>query len=274
LPEGVKTLAINGYEMAYTERGSGPPLVLVHGAGLDYRYWAGQMEPFSAKHRTIAVSLRHYYPEPWRGDGEFGMTEHVADLIAFIKKLGVGAVHLVGHSRGGTVALYAVSADPSIAKTLVFAEGGLGMPGFAPSNPSEQEQRAEFVRSFKAKFAEGDIDGGLEAYMTQINGSGAWQAMPETSRQVFRDNAWTLVAGLLDNPRWPVLTCEDTKRLELRVLLVGGADSLPRWHLLLDKFQSCLQRAERVVIPNATHAMSFMNPDAFNAAVLAFLDGK
>ena len=117
LPEGVKTLAVNGYEMAYTERGSGPPVVLVHGAGWDFRYWDGQMEPFSAKHRTIAVSLRHYYPEPWRGDGEFGMTEHVADLIAFIKQLGVGAVHLVGHSRGGTVALYAVTTDPSIAKT-------------------------------------------------------------------------------------------------------------------------------------------------------------
>ena len=64
LPEGVKTLAVNGYEMAYTERGSGPPVVLVHGAGWDFRYWDGQMEPFSAKHRAIAVSLRHYYPIP------------------------------------------------------------------------------------------------------------------------------------------------------------------------------------------------------------------
>ena len=105
LPEGVKTLAVNGYEMAYVERGSGPPLVLVHGAGLDFRYWAGQMEPFSVKYRTIAVSLRHYYPEPWRGDGEFSLNEHVADLIAFIKQLGAGSVHLVGHSRGATVAL-------------------------------------------------------------------------------------------------------------------------------------------------------------------------
>jgi pimeloyl-ACP methyl ester carboxylesterase len=258
--------------MAYTERGSGPPLVLVHGAGLDYRYWAGQMEPFSAKYRTIAVSLRHYFPEPWRGDGEFSLSQHVADLIAFIKQLGVGSVHLVGHSRGGTVALYAVVADSLIAKTLVFAEGGLGMAKFAETDPVEQEQTAQYVRSLTAKFADGDIDGGLEAVMTRISGPGAWQAMPETSRQVFRDNAWTLVAGLLDNPRWPALGCEDTKRLELPVLIVGGANSLPKWHLLLDKFQSCFQRAERVVIPNAGHAMSLMNPVAFNGAVLGFLD--
>jgi pimeloyl-ACP methyl ester carboxylesterase len=74
--------------------------------------------------------------------------------------------------------------------------------------------------------------------------------------------------------RWPAFGCEDAKRLELPVLIVGGATSLARWQLLLDKFQACLQRAERVVIPNAGHAMPWMNPTAFDAAVLAFLDGK
>jgi hypothetical protein len=36
----------------------------------------------------------------------------------------------------------------------------------------------------------------------------------------------------------------------------------------------CLQHAERVSIAQAGHAMSFMNPAAFGAAVLAFLHGK
>jgi len=192
------------------------------------------------------VSLRHYYPESWRGDGEFSLAEHVADLIAFIKQLGAGAVHLVGHSRGATVALYAVAAEPTIARTLVFAEGGMGMSEFAPSIPGDQEQTAEYVRLVRSKFAEGDIDGGLGAFVARINGPGAWEAIPETSRQVLRENAWTLAAGQLDTARWPTLGCDDIKRLELPVLIVGGANSLPRWHLLLDKFQSCFQRAEGV----------------------------
>ena len=148
------------------------------------------------------------------------------------------------------------------------------MAKFAETDPVEQEQTAQYTRSLTAKFADGDVDGGLEALITRISGPGAWQAMPEASRQVLRDNAWTLVAGLLDTPRWPALTCDDVKRLELPVLIVGGANSLPRWHLLLDKFQSCFRRAERVAIENAGHAMSLMNPVAFNAALLTFLDGK
>ena len=39
LPPGVKTLPVNGYPMAYLERGSGPTLVLVPGSLNDYRYW-------------------------------------------------------------------------------------------------------------------------------------------------------------------------------------------------------------------------------------------
>jgi esterase len=67
LPVATKALRVNGYDMAYVERGTGQAIVLVHGSLLDYRYFTGIMEPLSAKYRVISVSLRHYYPEPWDG---------------------------------------------------------------------------------------------------------------------------------------------------------------------------------------------------------------
>ena len=41
-------LHVNGYDMAYIEQGAGAPLVLLHGAMCDLRYWAPQMETFGA----------------------------------------------------------------------------------------------------------------------------------------------------------------------------------------------------------------------------------
>src|SRR5262245_17911176 len=106
LPPGVKTLPVNGYPMAYVEGGAGVPVIMVHGTNGDYRSFALQMEPIGARHRAIAVSLRHYYPEPWNGEGEFSSRQHVDDMIAFIAALGAGPVHLVGHSRGGHVSMH------------------------------------------------------------------------------------------------------------------------------------------------------------------------
>ena len=70
IPEGVKTIEVNGYPMAYRDTGSGIPLVLVHGGFSDYRIWSSKQIPiFSKFYRTIAVSLRQQYPEKWDGVG-------------------------------------------------------------------------------------------------------------------------------------------------------------------------------------------------------------
>ncbi|MDQ6685272.1 MAG: hypothetical protein M3Z16_09100 [Pseudomonadota bacterium] len=50
--------------------------------------------------RAIAASLRHCYPEPWRGGGEFSLDQHALDLTTFIRQVASQRVHLVGYSRG------------------------------------------------------------------------------------------------------------------------------------------------------------------------------
>src|SRR5690242_12781309 len=83
IPPGVKTVTVNGYPMAYTDTGSGEPLVLVHGALNDYRIWYAQVPEFSKRYRVIALSLRHYYPEKWDGKGPgFTILEQAEDVVA------------------------------------------------------------------------------------------------------------------------------------------------------------------------------------------------
>src|SRR5919205_280561 len=123
LPEGIKTVEVNGYPMAYQEAGSGTPLVLVHGAMNDYRAWYLQVPEFAKKYHVIAVSLRHYYPEKWNGQGgDFSITQHANDVAALIKALNLGKVHLLGHSRGGAVAVNVAKRHPEVIRTLILED--------------------------------------------------------------------------------------------------------------------------------------------------------
>ena len=123
LPEGAKSVEVNGYDMAYQETGSGTPLVLVHGALTDYRYWYLLVPEFAKNYRVIAVALRHYYPEKWDGNGnDFSYEQHAADVAALIKKLNLGKGHLLGHSRGGGVVVNVAKAYPEVIKTLILAD--------------------------------------------------------------------------------------------------------------------------------------------------------
>jgi pimeloyl-ACP methyl ester carboxylesterase len=257
--------------MAYVERGAGVPVIFVHGSGVDYRYWAAQMEFFASKYRAIAVSLRRYYPEPWHGEGEFSLNQQAADVVAFAQQLNAGPVHLVGHSRGGTAALYATRLAPSLVRSLTLAEGGGGMPAFAPEDPALSARREAAVRTMSQKLSSGDIDGGLEVLMTYLNGPGAWTNTPERAKQSLRDNAWTLAVYETDRATWSPFSCDDAKRLQVPMLLLGGERSPPDYASTLDKLQACLSRVERRVIANSAHSMPRMNPDGFNSAVMSFV---
>jgi len=102
----VKTVRVNGYNMAYVERGKGEPLILVHGALADYRTWLPVMPELSETNRTIAVSLRHHYPENWQGEGnDLTLEQHTDDLAEFIKSLDLGPVNLLGHARGAVISM-------------------------------------------------------------------------------------------------------------------------------------------------------------------------
>ena len=267
LPRGVKSLQVNGYDMAYVERGTGQPIVLVHGGVSDFRYWSGVMDPLGAKYRVIAVSLRHHYPERWDGnDGSYSMRQHVADIVEFIRKLDAGPVHLVGISRGGGLALHIASAHPELVRTLTDAEGGGGFTAFADTATAAQRQ--ERRAKTQALLDQGKVDEALAIFVDTVNGPGYWQTTPEWVRQMLRDNAGTMRAAGAE--RIPY-TCADAGRIAAPVLLVGGEKSPASYGKALDALQRCLRGPERVVIPNASHGMARQNPAGFSKAVLDFI---
>ncbi|MGK7865579.1 alpha/beta fold hydrolase [Falsiroseomonas sp. E2-1-a4] len=50
----------------------------------------------------------------WHEHGTFTIGRHVADVAGLIETLGVGAVHLLGHSRGGHVAFRVAERHPAL----------------------------------------------------------------------------------------------------------------------------------------------------------------
>ena len=272
LPPDVKTLPVNGYEMAYLERGTGVPVVLVHGTVSDYRWWAAQMEPFGERFRTIAVALRHFYPERWNGEGEdASVRQHANDLAAFITGLQAGPVHVVGHSRGGDVVLLMASAHPELLRSVVLMDPA-PLEALLPQTPqatAEAEKRRSFVSAALERLQQGDIEGGLERFIDGVSVPGAWQKMPDPQKQTMRDNAWSIKSLLTDAKER--FTCAEAGNITVPVLLMTGENSPRPYGVMMEALAPCLQQHEKVTIPNAAHAMNRANPQAFNAAVLEFL---
>ena len=232
----MQALDIRGYEMAYTEQGEGLPLILVHGSLLDQRYWAPQMEPFGRHYRTIAVSLRHYWPERWDGVGEdFTTAQHAEDVAAFIAALGVGPVHLLGHSRGGHIAFHVARRWPDRIRSLLLAEPGgtmdvslQGPGGAAP----DAAKHGSYYGPMLEHLRRGETDPALEIFLDAVTGSGTWSRANRRIRQMLRDNANTLFGQV--NEQRPPYSRADALAIRAPTLLIGGAKSPPPFPQIID----------------------------------------
>jgi esterase len=273
IPDGVRTVDIDGYPIAYTDRGNGTPVLLIHGSLNDYRSWTAQVDEFARHHRVLALSLRHYFPEAWDGKGEdFSLAQHALDVAEFIRALRLDKVHLVGHSRGGAVAYLVARDTPNLVRSLVLAE-----PRGLEDLLDQKEIAEDGARSNEALFQalqenlrKGEKEAAARAFVDGLNGAGAWAAMTPLQRMIILDN----IATAIDNGELPGMRREDIAKFDFPVLLVRGEKSLVRYARGLEEMRRCNPIIGEIVeIAGAPHAMHRTHPEAFNASVLKFLSG-
>jgi pimeloyl-ACP methyl ester carboxylesterase len=271
----MQTLRVNGYDMAYLEVGetpdNGPPLVCVHGSLCDFRIWSSVLGPLTQRHRVIAVSLRHFFPDHWDGVGDtYSIAQHVDDVIAFIEKLESKPVDLMGHSRGGHICFRVAQRRPDLLRKLILAEPGGELdgtldPAFKPG-PSPLAAR---IAASAEVIAKGDIDGGLQIFMDALEGPGAWKRLPATPKQLLRDNATTLIGQMKDSR--PPFSRADAEAIRTPTLFIGGANTKGTLPKVLHALAANVKGSASQMIPGATHPMFEQAPQKYCEIVLAFL---
>ena len=269
IPSDAKCVQVNGYPIAYREAGKGVPLVLVHGSLTDYRVWQSNIDAFSAKHRVLAPSLRHFYPERWDGTGgSFSAQQRAEDLTIFAKTLNLGKVHLLGWSRGGLVVVEVAKRHPEIVRTLILEDGGIEMP--VDETPESAEAAAfatTLVKTLQSNIRLGDLPRAASAFVDALNWPGYWSQLTDARRNVILDNIYTALADI----NRPVTTCDEVKKFDFPLLLLTGEKSPNKYEFFYNEMRKCRELPRTIVIPNAGHSMHRDNPDAFNSAVLDFL---
>jgi esterase len=272
MPLGVDHVWVDQYPIAYQQHGRGEAVVLVHGSMGDYRTWAAQVPELSRHYRVFNLSLPRYYPEKWNGTGDrFGVMEHAHAVADFIKALHLGKVHLLGHSRGGAVALKVATYHPEVVKTLVLADPS-GMENLLPETPESQqllEQSRHLRKNLIDAIQRGEAEKGAEAFTDALGVPGTWKRRTAEQRAAFMDNLGTAIGD--SGPR-PTTRCEDIARWDFPVQLIHGARSPGRYAAMGEAARKCNTAIGKAwVIPEAAHSMNRENPAAFNQAVLKFL---
>ena len=100
----MEKIKINEIELAYTRRGKGTPLVLLHGYPLDHHLWDDVAPLLEDTFDLILPDLRGF-GESTTVDSPYSMDDYASDIAGLLDQLGIQKAAIVGHSMGGYVAL-------------------------------------------------------------------------------------------------------------------------------------------------------------------------
>jgi pimeloyl-ACP methyl ester carboxylesterase len=124
-PPAGRFVEINGVRLHYVERGTGEPLVLLHGNGSMVQDFesSGLLDMAAQKYRVIAFD-RPGFGHSERPRSTVWTPQAQADLIhAALTKIGVTRAIVLGHSWGASVAVALAQKHPQAVAGLVLASG-------------------------------------------------------------------------------------------------------------------------------------------------------
>ena len=144
-----RVTAHDGLELAYRlyGRGSGRPLVLLHGGGANLVSMDQYAARLGAGRTVVSLDLRAcgQSADPDR----FCWADAVGDVESLVESLSLGSIDIVGHSLGGFVAGFYATEHPD-ARVVSIDGFGPGMPTIGDDN--DRAEFAAFQQGMRAAF--------------------------------------------------------------------------------------------------------------------------
>ena len=251
-------------EIAYEVTGDGPPLMLVSGLSGLGSFWAKQVADFARDFRVIV--------HDHRGTGqsthsriEYSVDKLADDVVKLMDVLGIESAHYVGHSTGGAIGQTIAQDHPRRLQSLVLSAS---WPGTDPYFRRVFDSRREIL-----------VKLGVESYLaaSALMLAPPWwvrandRALAEQHRQTARSSPPVeVLVSRID----AIVKFDRRARLgEIRTptLVIVAADDVLTPRFYSDELAERIPGAKLTVLEGGGHFAPQIVPDAYNAAVGAFL---
>ena len=263
-------LEVNGIRLLVNDRGSGEPLVLVHGSWVDCQSWVFVEEGLATSLRVVSYDRRGHTgsddsPAPGsRRDDE-------DDLAALIETYAAGSAHIVGNSFGGSIALGLASRRPELVRSVCVHEPPLvSLVADDPVCGSFNEGADTVVSLIES----GEAEAGARHFVDEVViGPGTWDLMPPEAREGMTVNAETFVGESRD-PNWAVVDLEGLGAFSGPVLLTYGDQSPAFLPMIVAQLAEAMDQARVTTIPGAGHVPHLTHPDEWVTVVKEFVGAQ
>jgi len=253
--------AINGIQLYYETHGSGPAVVFAHGAGGNHLSWWQQIPYFSQRFQCVTFDHRAFgLSRDGDGEARLGRRMFHEDLRALLDLLEIDEARIVAQSMGGRTAVGFALRNPGRCKGMVLA----GTTGGAVDDEIRELQDAH------RESETGRLTLMQRAVSPELKERAAH--LDFLYRSIGRMNPPRPKDFLTPIPGYRGSSAERLAGADFPVLfLVGRYDAITPPEII-ERCHRGVSGSEFAVIEDSGHSAYFEQPEAFNDAVMAFLE--
>ena len=272
---------VNGVELEYEVRGTGEPIILLHGGLLTDENTPLLLEPVLTDGHQVINYHRRGFAGSEHPPGHAQISDQVADAIALIDHLGIDRFHVVGHSLGGVIGIQLALDYPDRVMTLALMEpavmGAIAKSTFGPEIAEKmQVEFREGMVTVNEIWESGDKRGALMAFLETRAGDAFrevldWLTTTGEFDQAVQDSGTFLQVEMPAAYAWS-FTPDDAARLTLPVLSILGAHSPERAQKVHEIFCEWVPQTQELKLEGAEHALALMDPPGIAGAIAGWVD--
>lgn len=264
----MRKASFNGIELEFEERGSGEPVMLIHGSAVADAHLPLMAELASAGQWRMVRYHRRGYAASTHPSAPIAIADQAADCLRLMRHLGIGRAHVVGHSYGGAIALQLALDAPAVVHSLGLLEPAL--VNFVPEGANLVPRLAPAAESWRA----GDKAEAVRRFLDMVCGAGDHPAL--LNRLV--PGSWEMTVADADTlfqvevpamQQWS-FSREAAARIKQPVLSALGADSELVFRQAHELVLSWMPQAEPLVIAGSTHMLQMLKPREVAQGLAAF----
>jgi esterase len=244
----------------YEERGTGVPILCIHGTSSSAMAWKGSTDELERVGRVIVYDrrgcTRSERPEPY---DVTSVSEHADDAAALLQALSATPAIIVGRSYGGAIAIDLALRYPELVQALALLE-----PGDVNLTPAMQDWADRLMERLQTAANE-SVDTVAEVLLRDVLGDAGWEQLPDQLQQMFINNSPAILAeangGVLD------VDAGELAGINVPVLLVAASDSPDMFRQEVDAIAAAIPHSRKVLIGGG----HLVNPS--EPAVVEFVRG-
>ncbi|MCR9139028.1 MAG: alpha/beta hydrolase [Alphaproteobacteria bacterium] len=244
------------------------PVVALHSSASSSHQWKHLEETLSHRFTMSAPNLPGYGGEAVMHTAcADGVRMVAAPIIQHIAGFGQ-PVHLVGHSFGAAVALKIALTMPHLVKSLTVYEPA----AFHFLKSGDGAEQALFDKIYDVSQAVSDSHAagsptrGMQAFIDFWNGTGAWDSMPEHTRDGLSTLAPSIMADFANglSETWSLADLAD---LPMPVLMLTGMDSPDIAQHVATRIADAIPHSRLALLPGMGHMAPVFEPDWVNPRI-------